>query len=141
MDDYVSKPVRAEALGRMLERWVFASDPVLDPAALEDTCGDDTEARDDLVKLFLEHSAGELEQLRDALAAGELDGVRATAHSLSGSAGTLGAVALASACGELSRAARAQETDGLGARMAQVEQAYEATSARLAAMIGARSSA
>jgi CheY-like chemotaxis protein len=66
MDDYLAKPLRAEHVERALARWVFGDQrEVLDPTVLESACSDDHEVRGEFVALFLEHSRGELDELRD----------------------------------------------------------------------------
>jgi two-component system sensor histidine kinase/response regulator len=154
MDDYLTKPLRAAALERVLARWLFpwtvvqhsdasvpngATAPVLDPATLEAACGGDRDVRAEFVALFLEHSRGELDELRAVVAARDLERVRTVAHSLGGSAATLGAARLAAACSRLSHTAAAEQADGVEELFASVDRAYELTRAQLSDLVaGAR---
>jgi CheY-like chemotaxis protein/HPt (histidine-containing phosphotransfer) domain-containing protein len=118
MDDYVSKPVRREALAAALERCVPSSsltetratdgDPVLDATALDqlrETVGEE-EMLVELIDAFLEEVPGMLAGLREADERGEDDVVRRLAHTLKSNARTFGAATLAERCAELEMLAR-----------------------------------
>jgi CheY-like chemotaxis protein len=100
MDDYVSKPVRldalAEALGRCRPR------AVLDPGALErlGVTPADGEFVAELVDALLREAPGLLQTLRGADA-------RRAAHTLKSNARVFGATALAELCQELEALAKA----------------------------------
>ena len=88
--------------------------PLLDPAALEDLTRDD-DGRALLARLtgiFTRDSRSRVEEIGKLLDAGEPEGVRAVAHSLRGSAASVGAGRLAQACGEVEQSAAAGDLDG-----------------------------
>ena len=110
MDDYLSKPLRAESLEQALKKWASVpadSTPltILDPeltANLEDLrneAGEEFVA--DLVTGFLERTRERMSALPQALAGGDLASVAAMAHDLKGSSAMLGAGKLAAACRDL----------------------------------------
>ena len=116
MDDYVPKPVRRDTLIEVLRRWTVPgperpsvgnakTGTVLDAAlaanlrSLEEEGG--REFIVDLVETFLRSSKERIEALRDALAADDPEALGAAAHSLKGSAATLGAMRLARLCREI----------------------------------------
>jgi CheY-like chemotaxis protein/HPt (histidine-containing phosphotransfer) domain-containing protein len=123
MDDYLTKPIRADELKRIVERWLRAprqsSDPpatasepqgdafaVLDlPQALERMLGD-RELLADAVSLLREDIPGRLSRLEAALREGALPDVNSAAHSIKGAVANLGADAMAESAKELEFAAR-----------------------------------
>jgi CheY-like chemotaxis protein len=100
MDDFVAKPVRADALAAALERHI--EPPPLDTARLLDAVGSE-ELVAQIVELFLKQAAAHVETIGRAIAANDADAVVRTAHTLKGSAATVGAAGVARAAAELER--------------------------------------
>jgi PAS domain S-box-containing protein len=123
MNDYISKPFRVETLRQIIQRWLTpgaaGSAPELpspwpppsaasvDPEALERIRALGRAAGRDLLRQMVEtfSSRPHLEELREAIAAGDRKALELRAHSLKGSAGTLGAQRLADLCSELEHSA------------------------------------
>lgn len=80
---------------------------------------------DVLVETFLTDSDQRIEQLASQLDAGDCDAVRATAHSLKGSCGNLGAQPLMVLCKEIEDAARGGSLDGLVAHLEAARAEYD----------------
>ncbi|MBI2964456.1 MAG: response regulator [Deltaproteobacteria bacterium] len=117
MDDYVSKPMRREAVHGALRRWVRQpaeggaagtaaapsggadADLLATLSTLRAEAGD--EWVDDLVAGFVRHTAEKIAALRDALARGDGGTAKLLTHDLKGSAAVLGAKSMAGACLEL----------------------------------------
>jgi CheY-like chemotaxis protein len=99
MDDFVAKPVRADALAAALERHI---EPPLDTARLLDAVGSE-ELVAQIVELFLAQAAAHVETIGRAIAENDADAVVRTAHTLKGSAATVGAAGVARAAAELER--------------------------------------
>jgi two-component system, sensor histidine kinase and response regulator len=78
-----------------------------------------------VVKAFQESLARLSPQLRSAMAAGDLKGVRHVAHTLKSSAASIGALRLAALCGELEAAVRGGALEGLQARVDAVSAEIE----------------
>jgi two-component system, sensor histidine kinase and response regulator len=118
MDDHLAKPVRADDLARTLERWLpaaprrtfaipagaapdrraearAAGDGVVDAAVFArlSDLGDATFV-DRIVRLFLADAAERVDQVDDALEAGDLLRMRIALHALEGICGNVGAAAL-----------------------------------------------
>jgi HPt (histidine-containing phosphotransfer) domain-containing protein len=120
MDDYVSKPVKAEDLQAVLSRWVPRSEAgpqeAHAPSEGEDGAVDssidrsipslDHEVLDglremqevgepdllaELVEIFVEDASARLRALREALERSDAESLKQTAHALKGSAANLGA--------------------------------------------------
>jgi CheY-like chemotaxis protein/HPt (histidine-containing phosphotransfer) domain-containing protein len=135
MDDYLTKPVKAEELQQMADKWLpaaTASAPVkaartageatapstepdghaerpLDvPRALE-LLGDDRELFDDALAMFLENIPRNLGEIRAAISAANAPKLRLLAHSLKGAASNI--------CAEPTRQA-AQKLEQAGQREA-----------------------
>ena len=100
MDDFVAKPVRAGALAAALERHI--EPPALDTTGLRAAVGSD-ELVAQIVELFLAQAATHLEVIGRAIAANDADTLVRTAHTLKGSAATVGATAVSRAAAELER--------------------------------------
>lgn len=119
MDDYLSKPIVVEELERALRKWTNRVAPSasaridetprvarplpIDFAVLEGLRVMQPEGQPDLVeeviRLFLEDAPRRLTAFRDAAKRGDLAAAASVAHGLKGSAGHLGAKALAAICG------------------------------------------
>jgi two-component system sensor histidine kinase/response regulator len=104
MDDYLSKPIQTPKLVRLMEQLTgFRGDnvpdlglpetkAVFDPRPLMQRIGNDSILFRELVGMFEEDCPRLLEQLRQAIAAGDADTVQRTAHQLKGSAGNFAAL-------------------------------------------------
>jgi two-component system sensor histidine kinase/response regulator len=121
MDDYLPKPVRQEDLDEVLGRWVSRGDgavpedgvpadratpagngSVLDPGVLANLRDlGDAELLTELAGMFFDDASSRLEELREAIGAGDAAGVERVAHTLKGSGGNMGATRMAAICAEL----------------------------------------
>ncbi len=127
MDDFVTKPLELERLRQVLDRWgthVVAVEPV-DPQVLEELRslddGDEAGLLGELIDLFLADLPARRAAIRDGLLAGDMQAVRAAAHSLKGSAGNLGARPLAALCQEVEVAIRQGSLEGVAAFVARID--------------------
>jgi len=114
MDGYLSKPVKADTLGTMVDHWIATGAQfrparasvekeaeILDQsfiAGLRELGEDEFEK---LVTLFLTDGAARIAALHKAMAIGDADAVMKLAHSLKGSSSTFGAGAMAERCDAL----------------------------------------
>jgi signal transduction histidine kinase/DNA-binding response OmpR family regulator len=135
MNNYVSKPIRVEALVEALVQGaeaagVVATDPqaesveVLDPAALEslrDVVGHDEAFFAELVLTFLDDAPKLLLGLRTALVAGDAAEVRRFAHSLKSNGAEFGADAFSQSCHQLESDAKGGDLGSAEAQAAQIE--------------------
>ncbi|MBK1721781.1 hybrid sensor histidine kinase/response regulator [Thiocystis violacea] len=143
MDDYLAKPVEAEALLTTLERWLPegrrtlvatapptpsalpaskaeppASEPVealFDPAALSRRVMGDRAIVQTILHAFLGDLPGQLARLEQALAADDLATVAAQAHRIAGAAVNIGATPFGDLALAVEQAARREEPDLLAA--------------------------
>jgi CheY-like chemotaxis protein/HPt (histidine-containing phosphotransfer) domain-containing protein len=129
MDDYVSKPVRIEDLNDALKRGLDAMNrksftpasfrapesgaKIIDAEALNNLRSLRMDGEPDplaeLVELFLNDTPERIAQLHTALKNCAAYDLEATAHSLKGSAGNLGAQTIAATCGRIMQTARASD--------------------------------
>ncbi len=112
MDDYLSKPIRRDALEQMLTRWLSrlpstaekATWPVLDADVLQQLVELEVEGQlglvTEVVRLFSEQAPQVLSTIARALDSGDIQALQARLHALRGTAGSIGARALAEACRE-----------------------------------------
>jgi signal transduction histidine kinase/DNA-binding response OmpR family regulator len=143
MDDYLSKPIRAEALAVALLCWTVGRAEPPGPAADDTTpdveldleqleeasCGDSGFAR----QLFDEFSVSAPELLRQATEAavrGDLKRLSAAAHTLAGGSGMLGGRRLSVTCRELEERAAAGDADAARAALGRAERDLRGLRAR-----------
>ena len=103
MDAYISKPVRIDELNKTIEPFLPrepeppavvkapADSPVVLREALE-VVGEDVDILRDAVATSLEEVPGQLQELEDAMARQDANGVEAKAHRLKGVMGNVGAM-------------------------------------------------
>ena len=131
MDDYLSKPLRPEALDAVVERWLgVAASPaieqLIDAARMRTFREQYPDIVDQLVDLFVQSTPPALEELRAAVGAEDRDAVRRAAHKLKGSCLNIGATFMATLCGGL----EAGDRDAAGT-LADLEAALEPTEAAI----------
>lgn len=124
MDDYITKPIKAEKLFSVLARHVgaeiareHAASTVAEPACestavfakidLMERLGGKEEMIPRFVGLFRKGFVPQLEGLEAALAGGDADGVRRHAHAIKGSAGNIAAMRLHETAARLEKEAKA----------------------------------
>jgi CheY-like chemotaxis protein len=150
MDDYISKPVKLEELGKVLERWVSQEEDEEEAKAGTTTpasgAGDGSAATggsvdlsvllglrelqeegepdilNELIRLYLKEVPPELEALREAAQMGEPQSVERIAHTLRGSSANIGALRMEALCAELEEMGRSEE---LAAALGQISRLQE----------------
>jgi signal transduction histidine kinase/DNA-binding response OmpR family regulator/HPt (histidine-containing phosphotransfer) domain-containing protein len=156
MDGHVAKPIRFEALGEALDRFVHAAaaepptaeppttEPVpdggpLDPgiiAQLRELGGPgESDPLAQLHALFITTAPQLARTLRTATAAGDPVVVAAAAHTLKGSAANLGAIRLAAVCARIEECVRANALDELGPLLDELDEQTVAADAALARLV------
>jgi PAS domain S-box-containing protein len=148
MNDYIAKPFRAETLRQVLQRWLTPgaapSAPDAPPPPPEERQSVDTTTLDklralgqaagrDLLREVIEtfRSRPHIADLREALASGDRKTLEIRAHSLKGSAGTLGALRLAALCEELERSARSGDPEPSTHQIDAIEEEHDRVLAEL----------
>ena len=136
MDDHVAKPVKLDDLRRALARWLPAAGPAaragdpqggdprsgeaaaaghLDRRALAELRELEAESGEpflaDMIRKFLAAAPDALSRLRRACASGTHDVVASVAHSLQGTSGMLGALAVYALCREIQAIGRERRLD------------------------------
>jgi two-component system sensor histidine kinase/response regulator len=140
MDDYLSKPLRPEALDAVLERWLgvaavdstpagaveAAADALIDERRMRAFRDDYPDIVDQLVDLFLQSTPPLLDELHAALDGDDSQELRRAAHKLKGSCQNVGATFMATLCKALEHA------DGdAGATLAELDAALAPTEAAI----------
>jgi PAS domain S-box-containing protein len=122
MDDYVSKPVRAQDLYDALGRVAPQGPPepeTIDRAELLDRVGGDEELMREIVGVFLDSCPGQFAELRQAVERRDARVVHRLAHTLKGSVGQFGARSAHDAAVRL-------ELIGKSGDLAQADEAFAA---------------
>ena len=133
MDDYITKPVRLDAIADILTRWVTMQKSVEDEPvrnevtpvegsieALDGSQIDLLRSLDDgdgavlgeIVEQFLTQTEGSRAEIERAIADGDGPAVERCAHTLRGASANIGAVGLASVCAQMEQRGRAGELGG-----------------------------
>ncbi|MBW3615661.1 MAG: response regulator [Actinobacteria bacterium] len=136
MDDYLSKPLRSEALAAVLARWLqlTAADPdpapeavrggALDSEILAHLIGMDEQAGFSLLEevagLLARDTPPRLAQMQGAIEAGDALALRQAAHALRGSAATVGATTMAALSSQLEELGRTGQVEGAAALLAEL---------------------
>ncbi|NOS74968.1 MAG: response regulator, partial [Methyloglobulus sp.] len=154
MDDYLSKPFKAEALLRMVKSWVKpapavaaeaakppnAAELAIDHTALETIRNLDPGGGNDLLRriigLYLGNADTLLEALEQAWGAGDLGAIRAAAHTLKSSSNQVGAHGLAELCREVENEARNHRHDASGTALSRIRQELANARKALGAYLG-----
>jgi signal transduction histidine kinase/CheY-like chemotaxis protein len=147
MDDYLPKPVKAEELEAVLDRWMIRSGEatVLEPeegsTAREDSAEDpldrsvlaglrelqeegEPDVLSELIGLFVANLPPRLVALRESAEAGDAHSVERIAHTLKGSCGNLGAVRMAAICNELEEIGRSENLAAAPARISRLNEEF-----------------
>jgi CheY-like chemotaxis protein len=150
MDDYVSKPVKLEELGAVLERWVLqeeeeAKADTTTPAretgdSLATTGGSvdisvlvglrelqgegEPDILNELIELFLGEVPTQLKALREAAQVGETQSVERIAHTLKGSSANMGALRMEALCAELEEAGRSEDLSAASGQISRLEEEF-----------------
>jgi two-component system sensor histidine kinase/response regulator len=118
MDDYISKPVKAQELDNVLKRWIshpdtssaqgevtYAADDPLDRSVLaglrELQEGGEPDLLAELAKLFLEEAPFKIKGMHEATERSDASSLGWVAHALKGSCDNMGARRMAQICAEL----------------------------------------
>ena len=149
MNDYVSKPVSAQALAEALDRWLpketaatiqqapgapeetasasapEPQTPVFDKAGMMAGLMDDEELVRTVAKVFLADIPRQIEALRGYLEAGDASGAERQAHTIKGASANVRGEALRAVTLEMERAAKAGDLDTVKARMAEMEAQFD----------------
>jgi PAS domain S-box-containing protein len=158
MDDYISKPVRAEKLKAALERWTAKHpafgqrDPTpppaplgrtpVDVAALDQLGGLQPSSGADIIVEFIEIFLTDLPArraaIREAVESGKGVAIATAAHALKGSSAYMGARELQRLCQELEVAGRAEDTRAASMVAAALEEEAHAVHQFLLSRITSR---
>lgn len=134
MSDYIVKPLRPKAVASVLARWDASAQAVAPPmaidrdllAAVAEVAGDGSQVLlQELIELFQGSVPRRLTEMRQALKGRDLKTVRNAAHSLSGSAGQLGATAMAQTCASIETLAGAGSSKKVRELMDQLDVDFE----------------
>ena len=98
MDDYISKPMTSDQLWNVVQASATEATGTMDWEYLSEISGGDEEFECDLVNTFLESAPGLIEELRTALESGDANTATRAAHTLKGSAKSIGANDFAEYC-------------------------------------------
>ncbi len=101
------------------------SDSDYDFTMLADSYSDSLDVLDEITAIFLEETPDRVDNLKQAASKGDFETVQRVAHGLANTTGTLRADAALRKAREIEALARQQSRDGLGDRIAELEEVIE----------------
>jgi PAS domain S-box-containing protein len=140
MDDYISKPVRPEAMSAIIERWTGTStepaasrDPIepaaVDPGVISNLRALQSRAEPnllaELIDSFLDDSVQRINSMRGAAAAGDADSLARTVHALKGGCGAVGAIRMTALCDLLEDRGREGSFEGAAVLITAIEEEFD----------------
>jgi two-component system, sensor histidine kinase and response regulator len=136
MDDYITKPVRVDLLGQKLDQWMqrgATMDESLDREVLATLreMGDDDAFYLEIIDLFINDTPSQLNALRAALAAGNVNGTGVAAHTIKSAAANVGATPMSKTADELEKLARDSRLDSASELAAQLDRQFASAAAAL----------
>ena len=138
MDDYLSKPVRREALRTTLDQWfsrrtsTSSVEPDLVARWREFEEDGGTELAAEIMDRFVLHTKETISSLRLAVASRDWREVAVLAHGLKGASGMVGAMLVSEACRQLEAAIKAADEERISNGVVQLEAAFAANQAMIA---------
>jgi CheY-like chemotaxis protein len=126
MDDYLTKPIDRRQLFEAVEQKPLPTAPLvvhrpIDVERLLDQSGDDVDLLRELGRTFIDVCPEHLAKIRAAIAAGDSQRVAAEAHTLKGSAVTLGAIEVVRSADALEQLAQERRLDAALALTGELE--------------------
>jgi two-component system, sensor histidine kinase and response regulator len=146
MDDYLTKPINTRQLRETVERWLgtagatrssrrppnhVSAPPPAPPAGGVLDAG--TRRSPKVVALFLEHVPVQLAAIERAVAEGDADALRQSAHKLKGSSAAIGAPRMADLCKELQQLGESGEVTSAEAPLRALSREYAGVAGKLRA--------
>jgi hypothetical protein len=146
MDDYITKPVRPEAVGPMLERWITPHELVGDgkteaihppdqgrPDPLDQSQIELLRSLDDgdgavfgeIVDQYLTQTAEGRQVIARVMVDGDTQALENTAHMLKGASANVGASAMVAVCAEMERHGRAAQLDDAAELVERFDSEFE----------------
>ena len=148
MDGFAPKPIQSAKLLEMLDRLCTGSEPAtnettikteseaLDEVALMKLVGGDRQLAGELAALFLEDLEPRVTEITAAVTDRDANRLRAGAHALCGSAGSLKAGIVSAAAGVLEAMGRSGELGGVQRALTDLNSALESLRPRLVLLVG-----
>ena len=132
MDDYITKPVSASALEKVLERWSEAGAKAAPNAAPEPTesgmLDPDVPVSPTVARLFLQHVPRQVEDIQEAVKNQDSEALKTRAHKLKGSCTAVGALRMTEICRALEPHPKnaAELVDSLRQEFKKIEKVFAA---------------
>jgi HPt (histidine-containing phosphotransfer) domain-containing protein len=142
MDDFLSKPFKADELSKILKTWLenkpietpvaektssMVDYPVIDKSAMRslyELGDDDPVFIADLIEMFLKETPQRISEFHTALNRNDFVTLKTSAHKLKGGSGCYGAVQLMNLCKILEDNAMAKDSESAKNTIAQIEKAF-----------------
>ncbi len=138
MNDYIPKPVSIQNLAQTLDKWIRKqtdeeeakekesglSLPVFNKEMLQERLMGDENILKEILDIFIEESALQIESLKDHLERKDLEKIRMQAHTIKGAAANIGGEVLRQTASALERAAEKRDFAKITSLMPELEKQY-----------------
>ncbi|WP_340820774.1 PAS domain S-box protein [Methanolobus sp. WCC4] len=141
MNDYLSKPIRMDALTGIFERWagIFTESKIqekspeeeitipmiFDKQAFLDNIVGDIEIAKKVIDIFQKNTPKQLLALKEAIDKKEANDIANCAHSIKGSSVSVGGIALSDVASKIEQEAATDELDNVQEELKELEEQYE----------------
>jgi CheY-like chemotaxis protein len=128
MDDYLSKPTSLERLSKMIKKWLTnntnnsSSNIPGEEADLIDLLDDDL--LQELTPVFIDSTTVCLKRLDDAIAAQNVDDIKAVTHELKGSCAAVGALNMSKFCKQIEESIRDNRDSEISSCVAGLKRSF-----------------
>ncbi len=134
MNDYLSKPIKPKELEAIINKWASqqhkennmgSNYPIVDWDFFNERFGDDQELVAELIVIYLEESPKQMNQIKEAIATGNMANLSLYAHSLKGASANMGAMEVRYAAAELEAKGKANDSSELQPLWQRLQEAFE----------------
>jgi two-component system sensor histidine kinase/response regulator len=138
MDDYISKPVKPEELGRVLERLLIlgysgpdGASPIPEAAKpvnlkrLHEAMGDEPEEFGEILEIYLTQMSKSIRDMEAAVTSAKANALELIAHNCAGTSANCGMTVLVAPLRELERMGREQRLTGAGILVETIGEEFE----------------
>lgn len=132
MDDYLSKPIKSQAIADMIDKWVFAPEknkrnggPGFDNSDLLMNFDGDEELLAEIIKVYMEDLPKQLIALKEGLEDRDAEEVHRRGHTIKGASANVGAINMRKVASEIEAAGKAGDLEKAAGFIEEIEEEFQ----------------